>query len=344
LKGAVLTVANSTFKTAGIPRTGFDYQDLMGIDVLIRFFRDPSLFEWVELESDEPKVGKLDDVVAARTDGKFELIQVKFTADSGTYRLGWAWLLERKGKGSSLLQKWSDALQRVLALGPVFSAKLRTNRLPDSDFQKSLVGNFIDFNSLEPNMKHKVADELGGEDSARSFFERFEFGHSEKLVDDLETALKQQIVPSDTDHSGWLLLRDHVKKWASRKSLPEPDGKIRHDHLVQIITKRRPKPIPQDFVVPESYQVPSDDFHRVLMRRIRAKSHPISVLWGSPGRGKSTFLSYLAKSLRDEDLPVIRHHYFLSLDDSTIDRTSFPEIAHSLMHQIFALYPDAVRS
>jgi hypothetical protein len=337
-------VANREFKTAGILRAAFEYQDLVGIEILIQFFRDSELFRWVELESDEPKAGKLDDVVAARNDGSYELLQVKFSANPSEYHLDWDWLLYRKGKGTSLLQKWSNSLQKFKSLGSIHSAKLRTNRSPDDEFLKSLNGNFVDFDKIEGSRKAVLVAELGGEKIARTFFQKFEFAHSEPLVDDLESKLKGQLVPSDTDNNGWLLLRSQASRWASRKNQPEPDGKIRHGHLVQIISKRRPKPIPQDFVVPESYRVPSMAFHDAFIARIRTGDHPISVLWGPPGRGKSTYLSYLLRELRDEDLPVVRHHYFLSLDDSTVDRVSFPEISHSLMDQMAALYPEAVQT
>lgn len=331
------------FKTAGIPRTGFEYQDLIGIEVLLRFYRDPSLYLWVALEADEPQVGKLDDVVAARRDNSFELLQVKFTPDPGTYFLDWEWLLERKGRGTSLLQKWADALIKVREFGSVHSAKLRTNRRPSPDFQKSLVGNHVDFEIIDYAVKKLLTAQLGSELAAREFFASFEFAHSERLVDDLEKHLKGKVVPTDTDNAGWLLLRDQARRWATRRDSPEPDGKIRHNHLVQIITKHRPQPIPQDFAVPPLYQVPSKAFDDHLMNRIKNGSRQVSVIWGSPGRGKSTYLSHVVKSLQDSDFAAVRHHYFLALDDSTIDRVSFAEIATSLMQQIAGLYPEAVQ-
>lgn len=337
-------MAEHNFKTAGILRAAFDYQDLIGIEVLIRFYRDPKLFHWVELESNEPQAGKLDDVVAARQDGSYELYQVKFSVDPSEYQLDWDWLLTRKPKGTSLIQKWAGALKTVVSLGPVHTAKLRTNRLPDSNFQQSLIGNLVDFDKIDDSRKSTLVTELGSEAEARSFFQQFEFSHSEPLIDDLGTLLKGQIVPSDTDTGGWLLLNSQASRWASRKNQPEPDGKIRHEHLVQIISKRRPKPIPQEFTIPDSYHVPSESFHKNFLARVSTGTNPISVLWGSPGRGKSTYLSYLVRWLRDEGLPVARHHYFLSLDDSTVDRVSYSDISHSLMDQIRALYPDAVRN
>src|ERR1700692_1026375 len=142
-------VTKKPLTNLGIPRTSFEYQDLIGIEVLLRFYRDPNLFHWVQLEADEPKVGKLDDVVAARKDNTFELLQVKFTVDPDRYFLDWNWLLDKKGKGTSLLQKWLGALLKVKGLGAVHSAKLRTNRRPSDDFILSLKDGFVDFDKLQ---------------------------------------------------------------------------------------------------------------------------------------------------------------------------------------------------
>jgi len=165
-------VTKNSFKNAGIPRTGFEYQDLIGIEVLLRFYRDPNLFHWVELEANEPKVGKLDDAVAARKDDTFELLQVKFTVDPDRYFLDWDWLLEKKGKGTSLLQKWSGALVKVKGLGAVHSAKLRTNRRPSNDFALSLKGGFVDFDRIRSAQQAMLSTELGGEAAARDFFKQ----------------------------------------------------------------------------------------------------------------------------------------------------------------------------
>ena len=47
--------------------------------------------------------------------------------------------------------------------------------------------------------------------------------------------------------------------------------------------------------------------------------------------------------LTKKRLPVIRHHYFLSLDDTTSDRISFSDIALSLMNQMTTRYPEAIK-
>jgi hypothetical protein len=88
-------MSRTVLKRAGIPRAAFEYQDLIGIEVLIDFFRDPGRYQWVELDSEDRSAGYLDDVVALRADGKYEYTQVKFTVDPERYALSWDWLLVR---------------------------------------------------------------------------------------------------------------------------------------------------------------------------------------------------------------------------------------------------------
>lgn len=335
-------ISPPTIKSTAIPRAGYDFQDLVGIELLIRFFRDPDLFQWVTLESDDPETHSLDDVVALRRDGSVELIQVKFTVDDGRYPLDWDWLLGKKKRGTSLLAKWSSAFARAEALGPVHSASLRTNRVPSAEFRACLEGDRIDLSRLGPDLHARVVAECGGEAQSKRFFREFAFVTSLPDLDRLEVQLRDALIPTDTDLGGWNLLRSHVRRWSTFSGEPGPDGRIRHEHLVQLLSRRRPKPIRQDFQVPESYGPPSAEFDRAFLDRIHKRLAPITVLWGTPGRGKSTYLSYLADVLAANGL-VIRHHYFLSLRESSADRTSFFDIANSLFHQIAAKAPDLSR-
>jgi hypothetical protein len=329
------------FKKAGIPRTGFEYQDLIGIELLIGFYRDPSLYTWVKLEAEDPGVGSLDDVVASRLDGSLDLVQVKFTPDPESYLLDWDWLLETKGKGTSRLAKWAHSLEEAKKLGPINSAVLRTNRRPSADFAEALSAHRIELRCVGSELRTRIEDELGGPEHADAFFAEFIFSHSEPLIDQFELKLMGRLIPTDTDTSGWLLLRDQARRWASRKGEPAPDGRITHRHLVQIITRKRPKPIPQDFLIPDVYCEPNDQFTDAFVKR--AATQPISILWGTPGRGKSTFLSWLVEQMLQQDTPIIRHHYFLTLSDTTSDRYSVTSISSSLIEQIVVRYGEAVQ-
>jgi hypothetical protein len=336
-----VAVANTIIKAAAIVRAGYEYQDLVGIEVLIRYFRDPELYDWVKLEAVDSPYGALDDLVAARADGSYEFTQVKFTVDEGANLLDWDWLLKKKPKGTSLLAKWSKALANVRALGKVHSAELRTNRLPSDSFAAAMKGALVDVAKLDAHTRNAVDAECGGAAEAEEFFGTFAFKSGEKDLDSFEHAVKSELVPHHLDPSGWTFFRDQVRRWAMRIGEPFPDGKIKHQHLSQIITQQRSEPIRQDFRVPADYQVPSAGFDGAFRTRIADRRTPLTILWGTPGRGKSTYLSFLTDALSRAGKAVIRHHYFLSAQD-TSDRISFFEISNSLVSQLFDRYPEAV--
>ena len=58
-------------------------------------------------------VKSLDDVICFTASGEYELYQVKFTIDPGRedLRLDFDWLLKKKPKGTSLVEKWSADLE-----------------------------------------------------------------------------------------------------------------------------------------------------------------------------------------------------------------------------------------
>jgi hypothetical protein len=49
------------FKKTRLLRGEIEYQDRIGTELLVRFFRDSNLNYWVELESEDASVGYLDD-------------------------------------------------------------------------------------------------------------------------------------------------------------------------------------------------------------------------------------------------------------------------------------------
>ena len=325
----------ATIKTPAIIRAGFDYQDLVGLEVLIRHFRDPTLYSWVELEAEDPAVQSLDDIIALRLDGSVEFTQVKFTVDADTYPLDWDWLLRRAKRGRSMLAKWAAAFARARSHGPIARAELRTNRRPSAAFAAYLESSFVKLDRLPPELRATVEEECGGADRASDFFGLFAFVGALPDLAKLEHRLRDQLVPDDTDETGWLRLRDEVRRWATYRGSPPPDGRILRDHLVQLITRKRPQPIRQDFAIPEHYTPPSTIFDQGLRLRAESDTTPLTVIWGSPGRGKSTYLSYLTASLQAAKNVVLRHHYFLPTDPAG-NRTSFFEITNSLLHQLAA--------
>lgn len=331
---------NTTIKPSTITRAGYEYQDLVGIEVLINFYRNPNDYLWVELEADIDS--SLDDVVAARADGSFEFRQVKFTVSSEDYLLDWDWLTERKQRGTSKLTKWEKSLRELAAKGAVHSAELRTNRVPSPEVAACLVADRVNLDLVPAATRTILEEHCGGAAQATVFFEKFTFVHTQRNLPGYEALQRDKLVGIDLEPEGWLYFRDQVRNWTMLRKQPPPDGRILYEHLRQVITRQRPQPIRQDFRVPADYVVPSSGFNKGIMARFDAKE-PLTIVWGTPGRGKSTYLSFLADKLKKDDQAVIRHHYFLAMDDTTPDRLSFATIEASLVNQIFAQYPDAVK-
>ena len=332
-------VANKLIKPKAITRAGYEFQDLVGIEMLIRHYRDPDLFEWVQIESYDQNAKALDDVVALRKDGSVEYVQVKFTVNAEKYRLDWNWLLGKTANGTSMLDKWARSFRKAKTNGPIHSAQLKTNRVPTDAVAECMTNNKILLEKLDLETRKLVEAECGGPDQAAEFFSIFELTSAMPDLEHFEVQLRDQLVPSDTNQSGWLLLKNNVTRWAVLKNKPFPDGRIRRDHVVRLISKKRSKPMRQDFLVPPHYTLPEDGIDEEIQSRIKTGETPLTILWGTPGRGKSTFLSHLTQSLQAQGEVVVRHHYFLSSDEHSANRASFVNIADSLIHQLKSSYP-----
>jgi len=167
-------------KPTAIPASGYHYQTFVGIRLLCNWLDTPSLYDWVQFEADDQAAAKgLDDIVAQRPDGLLELLQVKFTVDpyESANGLSWTWLLKRKGKGKSLLEKWTGAAFAV-GIEKLGRVALITNRRPDAEFTSQLHERKVAFASLPDSLRKVVEEHTGGTHRAASFISRFEFEHS----------------------------------------------------------------------------------------------------------------------------------------------------------------------
>lgn len=334
----------STIKRSAIPASGYSYQTLAGIQVLCDWLDDPNLFEWVKFEADDLKSAQgLDDIVLQRRDGRLELKQVKFTVDpfDDANALSLAWLTNRNGKkGKSLLEKWSAATFS-LDLNRVADLRLITNRRPDAEFASWLLGNKLELAALPAATRAQIEAHVGGAQRAEDFFDRFLFDHSFFGLASLERTIVAALEERHTDHAGWLALFRASVDWSIHKNCPAPDGRITLDLVRSTISQRRPRPLDQEFRVPNGYLPPDADFADDFIDELQRGSRGTRVLWGSPGQGKSTFLSYACKRLKEGGSPVIRHHYFLDLQDAS-DRFNPGRVADSLMVQMRSLGIDGL--
>lgn len=330
-----MSAPSTVIKRTSIPLSGYMYQNLVGLRLICDWLDDPGLYDWVQFEADYEEVPQgLDDIAAQRRDGRLDLLQVKFTVnaqDAGN-ALTWDWLLTRKPKGRSFLQKWCDGLFGIAA-ERVHTAALITNRVPSREFEATIDASCrkVTLDRVDAVVFSKILEQLGGEERARAFFERFEFQHSYQGAEALERTVVDRFIPRHGDRPAWLALFREAIDWAVRANCPPPHGRITLDFLRGTIDVRRPRPLEQAFRVPDGYQPPDTEFFDGFMRDL--DSQPAVVLWGSPGQGKSTFLSYVCKELDQRTLPYIRHHYFLDLADRS-DRFTLDSVAASLISQM----------
>lgn len=332
---------NSSFKASAIPAAGYGYQTMAGFRVLADWLEDPGRYEWVVFEATEVGARGLDDIIAKRADGRMELTQVKFTVDAfdDANALTWDWLLSQRGvRGTSLLQKWAKAILDV-GLRSVAYAGLLTNRRPDAGFASHLAHGQVDYSRLGAQLREQIEDQIGGELAARQFFGLFRFEHSYAGFESLERNVFDTLVPQHTDRFGWLNLFRHGHDWAIRKNSPPPDGRITIATLRGVISAKRPRVLNQEFRIPQDYRPPDLEFAESLVKGLKQPGSALEILWGSPGQGKSTFLSYLCERMREETQPIIRHHYFVELAD-TSERLSAATAANSLIWQIQTEFPE----
>lgn len=334
-------------KNTAIIYTGYDYQTLQGVYLLSQWLNSPTSYTKFAFDADsdsnETPQG-IDDIVAVREDGVMDFWQVKFTPspDKEENQFTWDWLLEIKGKterSRSILKKIYDAISDVPD-GKLGSVTLLTNKPPNRDMENCLSGNKIDYSKIDDDTRKLIVGQLGSEANAIALFTRLDIQHSEADPDTLSRTIKSELL-KHSDDSGIARLRDRSREWAMFKDRPTKDGWIYIQNVREILSTRRPDPIPEIFEVPPDYCLPNDDFHDELIEEIKAPSRQIITLTGKPGVGKSTYLSYLCQNLENLDIPLIRHHYYLALGDTTEDRLSPRIVAESLLYQIATFHHEA---
>ena len=328
-----------SYKRVGVIRAAFEYQDLIAIQTLIDFYEDRALYRWVQLDAEDRGFQSVEDVVAFRPDGKYELTQVKFTPDptSTANTVSWHWLTQRKERTRSLLQKWAATTLKCKNAGTLGHACLKTDRRPEADFLRCLSGTRVDYTLLSSAERILIQSQLGSAEAAQCFFENFHFCHSKPHLDDLDKTLRGRL-SSDTDQGGWLTFRQYVRDWSTRKNTPEPDGRITYFHLRQAFYVPPTKTLRQQFTVPTDYSVPDRAFDERFLSELPSEDG-VTVLWGPPGRGKSTYLSRCVGAIDQTRAICVRHHYFLSVRDPLAPRLRFNAIARSLVQQMSVVCP-----
>lgn len=320
----------------------------MALDVLVEMLEHPDRYSYVEVEACQDALS-LDDVVAVDSDGAIVAKQVKFSTDPSSESDPWTWtdlLSRQQGKSGpldSLLQKWHKSTIRLRAANESFVAQVVSNRLPGDDLRTSLMSDGrVDFDRIPDTAKAEVLLQIGEESEARLFLSTLFFELDKPGLDVLEESVHRRFRHLGGTDKGWLSLKNEIRHWVCRKRSPAPDGRIRLDDVKAAAEWRRLEGLLQDFGVPDDYVLPSQTFLDEIISIVGSGRESCTVITGRPGVGKSTFLSYLYRYLRDKGVPVVRHHYFLSLSRQSIGRFDYRRIASSLMHDLSTDYRESL--
>lgn len=330
---------STEIKASAIPLAGYIYQTLQGVNLLCDWLDAPTRYVRIRFECDDDEVAPqgLDDIVAERQDGRVDVTQVKFTPSPDKYALDWDWLLTKPGKAGgtsrTLLRKWFDALAAI-DLNRLGEVCLITNRAPDLAMETCLAGGaFIDYKKAPADVQAMVEANLSGEANALRLFQVLRVFHSDKGYSSLEHHVTSRLRKHSTVE-GIETLKNRAVQWAIQNKLPAPEGWITFEILQSTLQLIASEPLPEDFVIPTGYKVPDTGFHAHFVSELRSFPNRPVVLTGPPGRGKSTYLSAVCETLGKLGVPFIRHHYYLSATDRTVDRYTSYAVEEALLAQI----------
>ncbi len=321
---------------SGVRRAGDDYQDIVALDVLVDWLEHPDRYKSVRLEAND--AGALDDVVASQHDGKLIAKQVKFSAHPEDADDPYTWdqlltepLSKRGTPLRSLLGKWFDSVRTLQQQSSDVHACLISNRRPADELRSAFgpTPDTVDFDRVtDQNVRAALLDQLGTEAKIRAFFGIFAFQLDHPGLDVLEQAVLRRFRSLGLSDHGWINLKDQLRRWIrenSEISFTAVQGASLWEDL---------EALPQEFVVPPDFIVPSRPFHDRVRNKLKTLRSGCIVLSGPPGIGKTTYISNLYRELRADGLFVIRHHYYLSQDDNTAFRYEHERVARSLMAEI----------
>ena len=343
-------MSRSTYTRSGTRRLGDYYQDLVACETLIDWLEHSERYIWVRLEADD--AGYLDDVAAMRKDRPLVVKQVKFSTNP---------------QGDTDPLTWEKLLSEPPGIKPrtnVSSTEMG-NFLPRTSHEQSVCGGvgceqphcgtrsssplnsttgLVDFDRIPDSaVRAEMVQQLGDQAAARLFFSEFRFSLDEPSLEDLEGLLRRRFDRLGGNETGWLSLQREVRFWVSHRYEPAPDGAIKLSDVMRAARWHALQSLPQRFGVPHDYVMPSGEFHRSLHSDLLSAGNGSVVITASPGVGKSTYTRYLYNYLKENDTPVIRHHYYLSQDDQMgVIRLDHLRAAESLMFDLSHEHADAL--
>ena len=300
----------SPITRSGARRLGDEYQDLIALVVLVDWLEHSERYEWVQVEADG--AGALDDVVARKRNGPIIYRQSKFSVHPDHADDPWTWekLLKQEAgtqgkKLSSLLQDWAESLRRVSVSGQPVEAALCSNRDAADEIRQAFAqedGTLLDLAKLPSQTRAEITSQLGGEESARFFFQCFHFRVNQPDLADLEEALWWRFSRLGGTHHGWLSLKEQLRFWVCHRNEPPPDGYIRLADVRRAARWHELEGLAQEYTIPDDY-VPPQTFLQDFAQKVLQTSHWLHRFIWQPRHWQKHLHQPPVQRLSDEESP-----------------------------------------
>ena len=334
---------------------GGDYQSFIALEYMLEMLKDPSSIEWITLEYTEGR--HLDDVVVKYPD-RIQCIQAKYTVEPDQWTL--EDLLEADGKKLSLLEKWAYSWHDLRASGMPFGITVRTRREIKGDLETAIQdGRFrndlwdrADLISVKSAIFSALSRSRRGkptltEDEIREFLADLRFELSDPDVETILQRLRADFISLGGGKEGWDSLHLELRQWSRYSKKPEPDGRIRIGDVrrAALLWSPEDKLLPEDFPGDQRVCILDWKLKAEITEEIARQPSGLIILEGTPGSGKSSFLSWLSGAKTPDTTYSFRHHCFLELGDPTYQSRIDPEAAaEALLAQIWYAARDALDS
>lgn len=329
-------------------RSGFHYEELWGLWECAKWLFDSDLYESISFQKapDELENGlfHLDDIVIQTQSGQYILHQVKHKEHPESNPWEFDDLTKRQGKtekSKPLIQKWAESYKSLRSKSPIQTVSLLTNGMPSDDIKRCLNGSKIMLGEINKHFPQVYGQliELVERKELEEFFENFDFCFGLPSISQLKKQINEKLftdlfaTKSGVD-SLFLFLQSEFRK--------EYPVQISYEVLVEQCEFDTPRPLNQEFEVPEDFQLFNENLHNDLLDSLESESGGAHIVVGKPGVGKSTYLSKLCGELKERNQIAIRHHYHISPEDpDPQERLHSLRIVEALKSQI-KKYPAAL--
>jgi hypothetical protein len=117
--------------------------------------------------------------------------------------------------------------------------------------ESCLLGSKIDFSQIDDDSQLVITRQLGNKEAAIFLFSKLTVQHSDGDYLAIKRSLRAELLKF-SDDTGVERLVARAREWAMFKDNPPEQGWIYLHHVREVLSPKRPEPIPEIFLCPKS--------------------------------------------------------------------------------------------